>query len=317
MLYRRWTSACLLSAALLVLAAPTYVIAEMPEDMAERVRAMGRTVDPPKTATIYAQLHEREPYQGFRVMRDLKYGPDDRQALDVFVAEGVSGPRPVFMFVHGGAFVAGTKRAPGSPFYDNIMLWAARGGLVGVNVTYRVAPKHPWPMGAQDVGAAVRWVAENIGRHGGDSARVFLAGHSAGAAHVAEYVAHPQLAARGENRGLRGAILLSGIYDITTFPPDDRIKAYYGSDEAKYPERRALPGLLTTPLPLLVTLAELDPPPFEQQAKLLNDALCKANRCPAFVALSKHNHMSTVYAVNTKDIQLADALLAFVRKNAE
>ena len=36
--------------------------------------------------------------------------------------------------------MAGNKRMPGSPFYDNIMLWAVKNGFVGVNMTYRLAP---------------------------------------------------------------------------------------------------------------------------------------------------------------------------------
>ena len=56
--------------------------------------------------------------------------------------------RPVLVFVHGGGFTGGNKSTPGSPFYDNVPLWAARNGLVGVNITYRLAPQHPWPAGA-------------------------------------------------------------------------------------------------------------------------------------------------------------------------
>ena len=38
---------------------------------------------------------------------------------------------------------------PTSPFYDNIMLWAAKNGFIGVNATYRLAPQSPWPAGAR------------------------------------------------------------------------------------------------------------------------------------------------------------------------
>ncbi|MEX0590578.1 MAG: alpha/beta hydrolase, partial [Xanthobacteraceae bacterium] len=150
----------------------------MPADVAGKIRAIGAVIDPPATAAIYAPLHEREPYAGVKIVRDAKYGADERQALDVFTPEGASGPRPVFMFVHGGGYTAGHKREGDNFFYDNIMLWAARNGMVGVNATHRLAPAHPWPAGAADVGAAVQWVRENIARHGGDAKRLFLAGHS-------------------------------------------------------------------------------------------------------------------------------------------
>ena len=72
-------------------------------------------------------------------------------------------------FVHGGAFTAGNKRGPNaSPFYDNIMLWAVKNGFVGVNTTYRLAPQSPWPAAAEDLAAAVKWVAENAASRGGD-----------------------------------------------------------------------------------------------------------------------------------------------------
>ena len=50
-------------------------------------------------------------------------------------------------------FVAGDKSAPGTPYHDNVALWAARSGMVGVTMNYRLAPEHRWPSGAEDVGA--------------------------------------------------------------------------------------------------------------------------------------------------------------------
>jgi triacylglycerol lipase len=63
----------------------------------------------------------------------------------------------------------------------------------------------------------------------------------------------------------------------------------------------------------MLVYAELDPPSFIEQAKLLNEALCKAGRCPRLVQLPKHNHMSQVYAINTPDTDLSDEIVAFVK----
>ncbi len=79
----------------------------MPPDIAAKVQEIGRVIDPPKTAVLYAPLQQKEPYPGVKVERDIKYGPADRNVLDVFTPETVSGARPVLIFVHGGGFVAG------------------------------------------------------------------------------------------------------------------------------------------------------------------------------------------------------------------
>jgi acetyl esterase/lipase len=214
--------------------------------------------------------------------------------------------------VHGGGFIRGNKRMPGSPFYDNILLWAVRNEMVGVNITYRLAPQAPWPAGAEDVAAAVRWVADNIAGHGGDAGRVFLMGHSAGATHVASYVAFAQFhGPRGA--GLAGAIMTSGVYDLTKMDMSDGGTAYFGGDRARHAERSALPGLASSTLPLMFAAAELDPPPFIKQLDAVKETLCKGERCPRTLLLPQHSHMSEVYAINTADTRLTGEILDFIK----
>jgi triacylglycerol lipase len=299
--------------AVTLLAPPPARADDMPSDIEWKLAEMGDAIDPLATARLYAPLQEQPPYRGIKVTRDLKYGPDSRHALDVFAAEQAGpAPRPVLVFVHGGAFVAGARGGPGNPFYDNVMLFAARNGMVGVNATYRLAPQHPWPAGAEDVGAAVRWVSENIAGHGGDPAHVFLMGHSAGAVHVASYVAHARFHGP-KGPGVAGAILVSGIYDLTSMSPGASGRAYFGEDASQYAERSSLAGLAASPIPLMVVYAELDPDVFQRQTKQLDETLCKAGRCPRLAALPKHTHMSEVYAFNTKDRALSGPVLEFVK----
>ncbi|MGO4837924.1 hypothetical protein AB4144_37340, partial [Rhizobiaceae sp. 2RAB30] len=95
----------------------------MPNDIAEKIRAFGRVINPEEIAAIYAPLQEREPYGDVVVTRDIRYGPDSRNLLDVF-SPTTNGRRPALIFVHGGGFTTGNKRIPGSPFYDNVALAA-------------------------------------------------------------------------------------------------------------------------------------------------------------------------------------------------
>ena len=284
----------------------------MPPELAAKVAALGRVIDPPKTIPLYAPLQEKEPYKGVKVARDVRYGPDARNLLDVFTAPEVVGARPVLVYVHGGGFVAGNKLTPGTPFYDNINLWAVRHGIVGVNMTYRLAPAAKWPAGAQDVGRAVAWVRENIAAYGGNPARIYLMGNSAGATHVADYVAQ---VAEGKLPGppVAGAILLSGVYDLTAFDPKP-LSVYFGNNLEAYAERSPIRGLLMSRVPLIVSTAELDPEPFERQARELRDALCTSARgCQRFLVLAKHNHLTQVQSINTADTTLTRPLLEFIR----
>jgi acetyl esterase/lipase len=298
------------TAILLAVCFTSTAFAQMPAEIAAQVKAIGPVVDPAKTAPIYAPLQTKEPYEGVKVTRDVKYGSDARNLLDVFMPENASGPLPVFVFVHGGAFMGGNKRTGDSPFYDNIMLFAAKNGMVGVNMTYRLAPANPYPAAPNDIAAALKWVTANIANHGGDPTKIFISGHSAGAAIAAQTITENQIP------GLKGALLLSGIYSFTLTEPGKPELAYLGTDKAKHEAASSLSKLARGALPLFVAWAEIDPPSFIKQGEILYANLCIKNRCPSRVILKGHSHMSEVYSINTDDKILSDAILEFIRRNS-
>jgi hypothetical protein len=96
-------------------------------------------------------------------------------------------------------------------------------------------------------------------------------------------------------------------------PMSRNLKAYYGEDPEHYAERSAEAGLLEAKIPLLLAGAEFDPADFEKQGNALREALCAARHCPRFVVLPRHNHMSEVYAINTKDTLLVRAISDFIK----
>lgn len=299
-----------------VLAAPaTAQVAALPTEAQAALRASGTAMGPDAiraAASALAPLHPREDDGSVVVTSDARYGADPRHRLDVFAPRAAGGARPVLMFVHGGGFIAGDKRRDGSFYYQNIGLWAARSGLVGVNVTYRLAPQHPWPAGAEDVAAAVAWVRANAARFGGDPGRIVLMGHSAGASHVATYVAKPEFHPPGGS-GLAGAVLVSGVYDLAT--NQGSALQYYGSDPAALTARSTVGGLAASALPLLLLRAEFDPPYFQRQATTLEAALCGRGpaRCTRAATLAGHTHFSTTFAMGTADRSLSDPVLGFTR----
>ena len=179
-------------------------------------------------------------------------------------------------------------------------------------MTYRLAPQHPWPAGAMDVGAAVAWVRANIQRHGGDPERIILMGTSAGAAHAGAYAVNPRFHAVGES-GLAALVLLSGLYDMVAAPENEFQAAYFGEDEGNYAAGSTLAGLSKTQIPLLLVLTEMDPPEFQRQTLvLLEQCLRRTGRLPYFVHMNGHNHLSSTMHLNTPDTQLGDRILDFM-----
>ncbi|MDY6983104.1 MAG: alpha/beta hydrolase, partial [Pseudomonadota bacterium] len=246
------------------------------------------------------------------VVRDVQYGSDARQRLNVFTpASGFVPSRPVLIFVHGGGFVGGDKQIPGTPFYDNIGQWAVRNGYNAVTLTYRLAPQHQWPSGVEDLHEAIRFIAEQGTQYGISPNKVFLMGQSAGASHAASYLAHPQLYAP-HGHGLRGVILLSGVYDYA-MKPGPMEAAYLGKDQRLYAERSPLYGLLRSDVPLLVTMAECDPPFFEQQGLALLAALHRRKgQLPRCVHMIGQNHFSVAQYLGLDGDLLAPQLRSFI-----
>lgn len=251
----------------------------------------------------------KEPYPGLTVVRDAAYGGHAKQKLDLFAPVKTLKDAPVLVFVHGGGFGGGDKKDPGSPLYDNVMLWATGNGMIGVNINYRLSPEVSYPAQEQDLAAAIRWVRSNVRSHGGSPDRIVLWGHSSGAAVVANYVARKELQGP-EHAAVKGAVLLSGPMDITQPPAFP----YYG-DPSLAAERSPLGALKTSSLPLLIGAGDNDMPVAIEQSKLANQELCAAGRCPTYVTATG-NHLSEMLAVGTSATPLDDAVRNFVSKVA-
>ncbi len=292
------------------------VTEQLPADVIAQLKALGTTITPELAQASWALLTpflEKAGYTAPRVVRDLSYGEHPRQLLDVHTADPAApptAPAPVFLFVHGGGFVGGDKYTPGTPRYDVVGAWAVRHGWIGVNMTYRLAPEHRWPAGAQDVAAAVAWIRANIAGYGGDPGRIVVAGNSAGAVHVASYVTGQ---GGGSLDGVRGAALLSGLYEIHPPRPDEPEHAYYGPHPD--PSASTLPGLLERPVPLLFGVAENDPDRFQEAAANVVAAwFGKHGTMPHLVWAEGHNHMSTIASLGIDESSLDGPLARFVAR---
>ena len=290
--------------AFMLLSCSAAAVAQVPPDLAARIRSLGQTLDPAGSLELYAPMFGPAAWTGIEIERDVAYGSDPLQKLDVYVAEEHGTAAPVVLFVHGGGFTRGDKHGDFQP--DNMTLWAARQGMVGVNINYRLAPANPWPAGARDLAAAIAWTRDNIARYGGDPNRIVLWGHSAGANHVADYVGNPEVQG-AEAVAVRGAILLSPNY----VAPGQH--AYYGADSDLNSIAGTVRRLRASQVPIFLADAELDPEPMLATARGLRAGLCEVPaRCPRSLHLADHNHFTEGWAVGTDDQSLTGPLMRWI-----
>ena len=315
--------------------------AQVPPEIAKQLLAIGRGVCPAETAEVYRPLHPNPPYKGVSIARDISFGPDAKNVLDVFAPEQGAGSRPVLIYVSGGA---GNKRqaAPNEVFYDNIMLWAVKNGMTGVNMQRR--PGQSWDDPAKDVSLVVQWVSQNIARYKGNPERVFIWSQSAGNVPASTYVGHPEFYGP-KGIGLKGAIFMSAAtFNILPASPpavqggfapcgqptpgsqaaaaaggDGKAGGGQGKQAQAQPDaatllaRSNLPGLIHSNLPFFVSTAELDPPSIIAFAETLRDALCKAGRCPTYSVFKDHSHISEVMSPDTADTSVTGPILQWMK----
>lgn len=151
-----------------------------------------------------------------KIARDLPYGAESRQKLDIYAPRNASG-LPVVFFVYGGSWMDGDRHN-----YDFAGRAISALGYVTVVADYRLLPEVEYPAFLDDCFLALQWTNEHIAQYGGDPKRIALMGHSAGAYNATMLALHTDyLVASGFFQNIRCVVGLSGPYDF--FPFDGKI----------------------------------------------------------------------------------------------
>jgi acetyl esterase/lipase len=138
------------------------------------------------------------------------FDPSAQLALDVYQPENAV-HAPVVVFFYGGTWKDGERA-----WYRFVGEALASRGLVVIIPDYRKYPRVKFPQFVDDAARAVRWTYDHAGEFNGDSHKLFLMGHSAGA-HIAALLATDARYLAAEKLSLRdlsGFIGLAGPYDF-------------------------------------------------------------------------------------------------------
>lgn len=174
------------------------------------------------------------PRSGYHIIRDLAYGADPRQKLDLYVPDTGPAKMPVILFFYGGSWQSGSKDmylALGQAF-------ASRHIIVAI-ADYRLYPQIRYPTFLDDGADAFVYVRDHVADHGGDPGHLFLAGHSAGAYNAVMLAADRRyLQKAGANIGqICGVIGIAGPYNFLPLT-DEHLIAMFGG--ARRPETQPI-----------------------------------------------------------------------------
>lgn len=307
--------------------------AQIPADVQARMREIGRVVAPVDTAKLYRPMFGPDLMNGVTAVRDVAFGTDPKQTLNVYKPAAAATGRPVLVFVPGGMGAKQMGGPEGEPFYDNVGAWGVKNGMLTIVTQFRAGPGVAWDAGARDVGATIAWAKAHAREHGGDPDRIYVMGQSNGATQTATWLGHPDIQGAG-GPGVKAAVLMGGAWNILPLklnappprfiaggppgaapggPPGPGAGGPPPVDPAVMLQRSNLPGLKSLDIPVLLIAAELDPEERTEMVEVLGAELRKAGKTPTTYLIPGHSHMSEILSFGSADTTASAPVLQFLR----
>ncbi len=250
-------------------------------------------------ADLSAQASER-----LQPRCDLRYGPNPKETLDLFVPEGK--PRGTFVFIHGGYWRALDKaehRFVAAPFIAQ--------GLAVAVINYDLCPAVSIATIVDECARALAWVAGEGERQGTNVQRIVVGGHSAGGHLAAMLLATPAQAFGTSRHPLAGAVSLSGVHDLrplTLFSYNADLKL----DDASAGALSPIDHVPCSGAPVLSAVGGEETSEFLRQTQLLWEAW-PDNRPPGAkkpLVIAHRHHFSVVVDYADPNSELTRSTLA-------
>lgn len=236
------------------------------------------------------------------------YAPDRGLSLDVFRPQGGASNAPTVVFFYGGAWKRGSREQ-----YRFVGHRLAQDGILAIVADYRTYPKAGFPAFMDDAADAVGWARTHAREYGGDPARLYVMGHSAGA-QIAGLIGTDAAYLRRvgmQPKQLAGVIGLSGPYDFvvgTEYAP------IFGPP-SQWPKAQAINYVDGDEPPFLLVHGDADRVVEVRDSVELDEKLKRTGGRSTLLLLPGAGHMAPVaglYEVK-RSPDVLPAILAFVR----
>ena len=188
------------------------------------------------------------------VVHDRAYGSEPLQKLDIYIPANIMEKQlDVVVFFYGGRWTYGAKDD-----YRFVAATFVQEGFIVVIPDYRKYPQVRFPAFVEDGAKALAWVSDHIAESHGNTTRIHVVGHSAGAHIGALLAADPHyLADEGKDRSrtIHDFAGLAGPYAFTPDEPD--LEDMFGPPE-NYPHMQVTTFINGTQPPMLLLYGDKD-----------------------------------------------------------
>lgn len=236
---------------------------------------------------------------------DVRYGPTRDEHLDIFPA----GPdAPVLVFFHGGYW-----RMLSSKEFSCVAFGPVAAGITVVNVNYALSPKVTIDEIVRQARAAIAWTHANIAAWGGDPARIYASGHSAGGQLTAMAALCDWEGEYGLPRDLlKGGLPISGVFDLRPLPYSFVQPALQLNGEQV---ARNSPSLIAQRcgVPLTVAWGLAETAEFQRQSTDFLHAWQMADNPGQPLGIPGADHFDVLYGLEQPDSVLMRALARMMR----
>jgi len=234
---------------------------------------------------------------------DVRYGAHERETLDIFPAGG-PGLAPVQIFIHGGYW-----RALGKSDVSYVARAFHPAGVAVVVIDYALIPSVDMDELVRQCRAAAAWTYRHARSFGGDPARIYVSGHSAGGHLAAMLLATDWASFDGlPTDALKGGCGISGLYDL------EPIRRCFLNDDLKLdPEqtRRNSPVHLAPSAagPVLLAVGEREGREYHRQTDALATAWGRRGLPCEILDLAGHDHFSIAMQLDDPASDLTRAIM--------
>ena len=213
------------------------------------------------------------------------YGPTEIEKLDIFRTPRANAP--IFVFVHGGAWLVGEAKQYHFPA-ENIVTAGAH--YVALDFVTVDKANGDLRVMADQVKRGIAWVYKNAASFGGDPNRIYLCSqssgaHLAGVALVTDWQKEFGLPADA----IKGGVLLSGLYEMKPVRLSAR-SAYVKFDDAMEDSMSAMRHIDRLRAPLTLMYGTNETPEFQRQTRDFAAAVKAAGKPVTLIAVPNTNH---------------------------